>query len=363
MIDVVELAWLDDFSEIERQDWDALVATSATSTVFQTFAWHEAAWRACDSGEVLKILHATEGGKTVGLAAFALSSESVLRFVGHDYSDFADIVCAPERNDVRKAMFAELGRFPLHWRRIEFKYLPAESPSVTVLSEVFTNILTVNSTPCPVLKIAGHMEHFDAVRRKKSLKRHHNFFRKQDGYFAHTTSDSREISNFLPDFFDQHIRRWEDTDSPSLFCDERSRLFYRSLLDTAKGDTWLRFTRIGIGEKVVAYHFGMSFQGMFVWYKPTFDPEWARKSPGEALLKELLELAAAERCVEFNFTVGDEAFKSRFANHRDENLTIMVYRLRAHYLVSKMLLSVKKSISGTALGRSVISTFKRMARR
>ena len=63
----------------------------------------------------------------------------------------------------------------------------------------------------------------------------------------------------------------------------------------------------------VAFHFGMSFNGSFLWYKPSFDLALARRSPGEVLLRQLLLAAQAEAAHTFDFGLGDEPFKYRFA--------------------------------------------------
>jgi CelD/BcsL family acetyltransferase involved in cellulose biosynthesis len=50
-----------------------------------------------------------------------------------------------------------------------------------------------------------------------------------------------------------------------------------------------------------------------MWYKPTFEVELARQSPGEVLLRQLLIAAHDEGAQTFDFGTGDEAFKHRFA--------------------------------------------------
>ena len=50
-----------------------------------------------------------------------------------------------------------------------------------------------------------------------------------------------------------------------------------------------------------------------MWYKPSFAIDLARHSPGEALLRQLLLAAIEEKACAFDFGLGEEAFKSRFA--------------------------------------------------
>jgi CelD/BcsL family acetyltransferase involved in cellulose biosynthesis len=58
----------------------------------------------------------------------------------------------------------------------------------------------------------------------------------------------------------------------------------------------------------------MSFAGSFLWYKPSFQISLARRSPGEVLLRQLLLTAYAEGAATFDFGIGDEPFKYRFAS-------------------------------------------------
>ena len=64
----------------------------------------------------------------------------------------------------------------------------------------------------------------------------------------------------------------------------------------------------------IAFHFGFSFAGNYLWYKPSFEIALARKSPGEVLLRQLLLAAVQENAYVFDFGLGDEAFKHRFAS-------------------------------------------------
>jgi CelD/BcsL family acetyltransferase involved in cellulose biosynthesis len=52
-----------------------------------------------------------------------------------------------------------------------------------------------------------------------------------------------------------------------------------------------------------------------MWYKPSFAIELARFSPGEVLLRQLLLRAIEEGLAIFDFGLGEEPFKARFATH------------------------------------------------
>src|SRR5207249_709520 len=118
----------------------------------------------------------------------------------------------------------------------------------------------------------------------------------------------------LDEFFEQHVSRWAATPYPSLFHDPAQRAFYQALTPLAAKAGWLRFTRLEWEGRSIAFHFGFCYGGRYLWYKPSFAIALARHSPGEVLLRQLLLAAKNEGSRVFDFGLGDEGFKRRFAN-------------------------------------------------
>ena len=152
-----------------------------------------------------------------------------------------------------------------------------------------------------------------AVTRKKSLVRHENFFRREGKFEVLHLRDSEAVQPYLEEFFEQHCCRRAATPHPSLFCDPASRAHYRRLTSVAAAQGWLRFTRVLWNGQAIAYHFGLSYQGRYLWGIPSFAIDLARHSPGEALLRQVLLAAIEEGASTFDFGIGDEAYKYRFA--------------------------------------------------
>jgi CelD/BcsL family acetyltransferase involved in cellulose biosynthesis len=133
------------------------------------------------------------------------------------------------------------------------------------------------------------------------------------------------IEPLLAAFFAQHIKRWAGTPFPSLFLDGKQRAFYHKLSEFVSSRGWLRFTRVSLDNEPVAFHFGFLFQNAFLWYKPCFDINGAHQSPGEVLLRALLLQSREEGAEVFDFGLGDEPFKSRFATRVDKVRTWGLY--------------------------------------
>ena len=310
----------------------------------------------------LILLVAHENDAPVGIASLYMDERRNIRFVGHGRSDYSDLICTAERDDIRDAMLKSIIAESNDWNRIELRHIPASSPTIRALAATQVNSLRTDEVPCPALLIEGHQEHFDKVRNKKSLRRHHNFFRKKQGYCVEHLSTAAEIMPRLEEFFQQHIARWSDTGFPSLFNSDVNREFYRRIVQSLDQTNCLRFTRLAMGERPIAFHFGFVFADTFVWYKPCFDPKLSSKSPGEALLKELFELVAEEKHKEFDFTIGDETFKQRFANQIRQNVEVTLYRRSIDYCTQSAIHRTKKHLKSSRLGRSITEFAKRLTR-
>ncbi len=95
--------------------------------------------------------------------------------------------------------------------------------------------------------------------------------------------------------------------------------------DLFRDPAWVRFfdelqrrdallvTSLSAGDRVVAVHVGMRFDGRFYWWIPAYDPELPRYSPGKILLHDLMERSQADGDRVFDFLIGGEAYKFQYA--------------------------------------------------
>jgi CelD/BcsL family acetyltransferase involved in cellulose biosynthesis len=72
------------------------------------------------------------------------------------------------------------------------------------------------------------------------------------------------------------------------------------------------------GDTLLAVHLGGMVQNRHYWWLPTYDPEYARYSPGRLMLEAILEESYRQGHAEFDFLVGDEPYKWHYATHNRE---------------------------------------------
>lgn len=328
-----------DWSALEphADAWNALALASATATVFQSYEWHDAWWRVFADDYELRVLLAREGGCTVAIAPWAVSrSGRELLFIGSgDYaSDYCDFLVDPAHPEAVDAFAEWMFANRAAWRRVDLRNVPSGSPhrarlearvrerSPWLFSEVEADAPT---------RLLGDAAADRGAVNKSSLKRHFKQLSKAGRLSFEHLDAADETEPLLEAFFAQHVERRALAGGKSQFLDPRQRRFYVELVRRLGPRGWLRFAVVRLDGEPIAFHLGFEYRSCFVWYKPAFSVAHARRSPGEVLLKYLLEDAIARGLAEFDFTVGNEPFKYRFANRVRTNHRVRVYALPAGY--------------------------------
>lgn len=72
---------------------------------------------------------------------------------------------------------------------------------------------------------------------------------------------------------------------------------------------------LAAGDTLLAVHIGGLADERLYWWVPAYDPALAKFSPGRLLLEDLVEESHRRRHHEFDFLIGDEAYKWQYATH------------------------------------------------
>lgn len=289
-------------------DWDGALASGPTDTVFLTRAYQRAWWRALGRGSLLLI-------GTDGLLAPLFADGGMVFLTGSGGSDYLDLIGDPAPGAIEAALDAAREATP-EFVGFRFYHVPEGSPTPARLAvaadALGLTLVEEESLPTPVLDLTDAEAAREALG-KKSLRRREAWLRNHGLLELRHLSDGGTIEPLLDSLFEQHRARWAGTASPSLFEDPRQREFYRGLVREAADAGWLRWSDVRWDGRIVACHLGFARNGTWLWYKPAFDPGLAKRSPGEVLLKSMLEAAVGEGARVFDFGLGDEPFKRRFA--------------------------------------------------
>jgi N-acetylglucosamine malate deacetylase 1 len=303
---------------LSPEKWNDLVSEGASDVIFLTWHWQKVWWDVFGRGQLLLVVAEREDGPVAIAPLFA--EYGMIYFVGSGGSDFLDFIGEISEASVLEGMLLFAIQYVKDFAGCQFYHVSEDSRTNTLLKKIAERrqwqIHNEGGWTCPRLEISKHPEQAIAATRKKSLLRHEAHFQKSGDLKVEHLERSEDILPHLNDFFEQHITRWEQTRFPSLFLEEKQKDFFKGLTETATETGWCRFTRIIWNEETIAYHFGFHYKGSFFWYKPTFAVVYAKHSPGEVLIRQLLLQAMEESATVFDFGLGDEVFKERFATSK-----------------------------------------------
>ena len=348
-IDRISVTMADAATALNRHAaaWNSLLRESAVDTVFLRSEW----LRACcevfgaDGGVVLPMVHMD--GRLVAAAAFQVVDRQV-SFLGQERADYCDVIISETLDDalaarVVDALLEAVLRTTSPQHAFSLRRVPARSRFRRLLDAGRTRFHSTvkNVIEAPVMDMAVVA---DKVR-KKSLKRHENGLKRSGDLRFETATDAASILPDLDEFFAQHVSRWSE--QGSLFEDDTNREFYRRMILEFDGTGVLQFSRLTLDGALIAAHLGFLHDGSFVWYKPTFDVALSRKSPGEVLLKRTLEHARDVGAREFDFTIGDESYKARFATEVRQVFDLHVTGSRFEAGVQRLRTRVKHLLAKT----------------
>lgn len=325
---------LREFSELTAlaEDWDRLWRAGPRREVFGSLDWIRAWWQAYGDELQLCTPVLLEGDRITGIWPLYLSRGRV-RALGMPRSDYNDFLCEPGREEALfTAALDTLRDSGLPWTRLEVENVHERSG-------------LVRAAPAASLRRSARMRlepgqpsswiDFGSADGRagqrllgnKHLRRKEKRLARLGPVRYRHLRHREDILRHLPSFFEQHIaRRLLAGETASLFTEEQHRIFYRRLVEHLDPERSLRFGVLTAGRRIVAYHFGFEIDGRYICYKPTFDPRYADASPGEVLFRSIFGYVAERGLSVCDFTVGDEAFKRRFATHTARTYSLTVFR-------------------------------------
>ena len=316
-----------DDRRFDRDAWEALHHRGRDATVFTSWPCQRAWWDAYPR-ERLLLLVARRGAVPIALAPL-FAEDGMAYFVGSGGSDYLDFVGDDRSPGTLAALLAAARETIQGFRGFRFYHVPAESPTIesqqTVADHIGCRYDDEGTLPGAVLDLAGRKEAVIALTRKRSIRSAEKRLRTLGPLRVMHLRAAKDIEPQLDEFFAQHVARWAATPSPSAFLEPRHRTFFRRLTAIAAASGWLRFTRLECAERAVAFHFGFSYRGRYLFYKPTFAVDLAACSPGQVLLRDVLLDAIEEGAERFDFGLGDEPYKSRFVTCSTIVRTVALY--------------------------------------
>lgn len=321
-------------------EWNALFAKSHVSTINQTFDWVLNWWKTRRRGAQLRTLVARDpSGKLTGIAPLCSAKRRlhglparVIEFISTEDANYLDFIAAPrDLTRVAEAFLTHLLARKDSWDALFLAHIPEESHSPAEMRKLLEPLpVKWRVTPCSssFLWKFGDREQDTRIAKKKNFNTKHNSFRKSGGFHVARAETHDEVDRVLDVLFEQQIERRSLTANPSKFLDPTQRDFFRAMAYSALDRGWLSLMSIVFNDKPIAIEFGFRLGRVFTRFIPSFDIRFAKRSPGELIMKFLYDDMLEWKIQECDHGRGPEPYKMHYSNALRYNSQIFVYRSR-----------------------------------
>lgn len=201
--------------------------------------------------------------------------------------------------------------------------------SLTGENEVFVRRFFVDISP--FLRIEQTWDKFFSTKGRKfryNLNRAERKLDEMGGLKVVHCITPDVIEQNINKAFEIHSKRWEGRYSSSRFSKPDWQGFYKDLAIAFAENGWMDLVFLEVGCKPIAFSYGFIFNDKYYFYVTAIDPDptYEKYSPGMILIKRLLQEAFNKDLEEFDFMLGDEAYKRIWTKDYREVYTYIIGR-------------------------------------
>jgi CelD/BcsL family acetyltransferase involved in cellulose biosynthesis len=122
-----------------------------------------------------------------------------------------------------------------------------------------------------------------------------------------------DLAPVLEDFFKLERSGWKGRKGSACDQDEQTRSFYMRLAELAAEKDWLSLFRLTLDGQTAAFHYGLTYDGIYLLPKLAFREEFSDLSPGLVLMHEVLRDCIDRQVRAIDFLGTDDEWKSRWS--------------------------------------------------
>ena len=324
---------------VVQRDLEALAGewrkfeASADCTPFQTYAWL-AKWQkhiGVRQGTRPAVIFGYAGQDLLFILPLAVETRGTRRltWLGSDLCDYNAPLLAAEF-----ARHVDPAAFPALWGeavrtiqadpelRFDLVDLPKMPECVGRQGNPFLLLPVIeNPSGAHVAELGPDWEAFYSAKRSSSVrKQERKQFRRLGDHGAvqfADVHDPAEVERTLDTLFQQKSRSFARMGVEDVFAKPGHGEFFRDVATDRTASDIAQVTRLDIGSIPAAVNFGLMFRSCFYLVISSYhDGDLARFGPGRAHLRETLRHAIAQGCRHFDFTIGDEPYKTDWSDTR-----------------------------------------------
>jgi CelD/BcsL family acetyltransferase involved in cellulose biosynthesis len=345
-----------------RDEWNSLWGQSKTASCFTSHDWIRCCWDELRLANKMRVFVVRRGTEPMIIAPWMRSRGyqhklpvKRLTFIEHPESQIADILCAdsPEAKDGFKQLLTYLRRERSNdWQLLALNKVAHDSPVVQWLdhpAHLGQNLRPVQCTyPVFIVPLIGTWEDYlrsKSSRFRKTLRNIVNRIERMGNVAIHCHEGTELAVATLQKLFSIADASWKLASGVAVTSSEGRRRFFEEVLRSSTIAEHMRIWFLEVNGQAVASEIQVVDRGTVYALRSDYDEKYADSSPGVYLQLEILKKLFGGDHQVYNFGVGLNPYKARWAEH---TAGLVNYRIYNGTLYSRLLEVIDRNIGREA---------------
>jgi CelD/BcsL family acetyltransferase involved in cellulose biosynthesis len=375
----LEIEKIEDLAALERikSDWNALVEESQTKTVELSYEWQITYWKHLKKGSRLSVLIVKEADSIVAIAPLKLSYTKKygipvrrLEFIAAEESNYQDFIIRNNNGKVLECILSYLKSNRKSWDVLSLRHIPETSITAHfLLNNLDRSLLrrTADSAECIFLKINKNWEEYakGSTKARKKIEYRIRRLRRYGEFDCFHCSTEEQIRSNLLRFFELHRKRWDTTETPSQFNDDRQREFYLEVTPKLLAKGLVDLFVLRLRETPVALIYSFLFGRNRLIQLIAYDTDYSKGAPLQVAHELLVEQAFADgvEVIDFGHYY---PYKELWADCFKNKVSIEIYPKRLFpwciYALAEITNSLRVNLKRISLLRRFVRYIRRRVR-
>lgn len=340
-----------------RDTWNTLLDQNQTQTVELTYEWQAGFWKHFNQNAHLFVLVVVKADRVVAIAPLKVTRVRKfgiplrqLEFIAAKESNYQDFIIGAHHLEVYACIQNYLIQHNHLWDTFVAHHVPETSATVNFLSQQLHTIArqrVAGIERCIFATVNKTWDEHTATLPKKSraqISNRKNRLQKKGAVSTRWCNQDDDLRQYVEIFFELHRKRWNRTNTPSQFNDDRYCAFYQEVSPELLKQQQIDLFVLLVDERPVALLYAFKHNRQYLIQLITYDPDYADASPStvmhELFMQDVFGSAA--------FTIVDfgnyHSYKELWANEFKQRFNIELYSRRPKPTLAFFLTQAEKTI-------------------
>lgn len=342
MSDSIKLSIIQDIKGFEelKDEWEKLLEQIPNRSIFQTFGWHHNVVKSFKREQEIFMFVFRKGNTLVGILPFRNISRNfrlikfkVLEFLTHNRSDYQDVILGGFEEECFALFFDYLMKNKRLWDMLYLRNILGKSQNLKMLTHMLDekgmDIQLQDGIVCPIIYTDKTYEEYIGKRKKKflsNIRRCKNRLEELGPMKIVRFAGELPLNVLTQELIEQHIKRWNLTETPSKFNESAHREYYKNMFEALYLEGYLDLYYIESNGKRIAFHFGTKFNKKVCFHTPIFDPDFSKFSLNKILLINVIEQTFINNEDCFDFLAGVEQYKYDWTTQEQMTTSLLLFK-------------------------------------